>query len=85
MVVLQLPQGYYRNLTGMSLGKALVMFDQDDAEFLAAHPQCIPYHRPCWQKYQVDDAARAPWGHEWYLVQPDGTLIFHSAHYDSSG
>ena len=56
MRVLQLPQGYYRDLTGTPLVKALVMFDKDDTEFLQHNPQCLPYHRACWQVRQVRES-----------------------------
>ncbi len=84
MRVLELPQGYYRDLTGTTLVQALLMFDKDDSEFLQRHPQCVPYHRPAYRIRLVESAASAPWGHEWYRVDADDKLIFHSAHYDSS-
>jgi hypothetical protein len=84
MTILELPQGHYADLSGMSLGMVLVMFDKNDADFLAKYPQCIPYHRPLWRKRDVADTATAPWGHEWYQVGADGRLTRHSAHYDSS-
>jgi hypothetical protein len=84
MTVLELKQGYYRDLSGMTLADALVMMAEDDAAFLAKHPQCNPYHQPCWRQWDVGETETAPWGHEWYQVGADGILQRHSAHYDSS-
>jgi hypothetical protein len=84
MTILELPQGYYRDLSGRTLVDVLLMFGQDDAAFLAKYPQCVPYHRPHWHTRTVEDTATAPWGHEWYQVGADGRLTRHSAHYDSS-
>jgi hypothetical protein len=84
MMILELPQGYYHDLSGESLVAVLQMFDQDDAAFLLKYPQCRPYHRPFWHKRDVEDTQTAPWGHEWYQVGADGILQRHSAHYDSS-
>jgi hypothetical protein len=83
--ILQLPQGYYHDLSAMALDAALTMFAEDDAAFLRKYPQCRPYHRPFWHTWvDVEDSATAPWGHEWYQVGADGILQRHSAHYDSS-
>jgi hypothetical protein len=84
MTILQLPQGYYGDLSGQSLGDTLQGFARDDAAFLLKYPQCRPYHRPFWHTRDVDDTQTAPWGHEWYAVGADGILQRHSAHYDSS-
>lgn len=85
MKVLQLPQGHYRNLTGMPEVEAVGMFVSDDLAFLEKHPDCKPYHRQLWQEIEVKDTEKAPWGCEWYRVDQDGNLQFHSADYDSSG
>jgi hypothetical protein len=84
MTVLELPQGYYGDLSAMPLDDALAMFSHDDAAFLLKYPQCRPYHRPFWHKRDVADTQTAPFGHEWYEVGADGILQRHSAHYDSS-
>jgi hypothetical protein len=85
MRVLELPQGYYKNLTGTPLGQALVMFDKDDNEFLQRHPQCLPYHQPAYRIRLVASGENAPWGHEWYIVDADDKLVLHSYNYDSTG
>jgi len=84
MTILQIPQGYARNLSGRSKVKTLEEFAQRDVEFLFNFPSCVPYHRPAWLELEVPDDKTAPWGHEWYQVLPDGTLQMHSADYDSS-
>lgn len=85
MKILQLPQGYYHDLTGMSALDAVAMFAMDDLTFLERNPQCRPYHRQSWHELDAKDSETAPWGYEWYTTDPDGRLQRHSAHYDSSG
>lgn len=84
MTVIELPQGYYRDLTGTRRDVALAQFAKDDASFLATHPQCKPFHRPRCVERDVRDDATAPWGYEWYVADARGVLFMHSAHYDSS-
>lgn len=85
MTILELPQGYYADLTGMSWDDAMQMFQRDDAAFVAKYPSTNGYHRPCWREFDVEATATAPFGHEWYLEDEHGLLKLHSAHYDSSG
>ena len=85
MKILQLPQGHYGDLTGMSMLNAVAMFTVDSLAFLAKHPQCQPYHHPLWRELEAKDSETAPWGYEWWLVNEDGKLQRHSAYYDSSG
>lgn len=84
MTVIELPQGYYRELTGMPVGEAMAMFKKFDDDFLRDHPSCAPFHRPSWREYAVPTHHTAPWGHEWYVVDEHGLLRMHSAQYDSS-
>ena len=84
MTIIEITQGYYGDLTGTPKTEALAMFIQHDNEFLERNPQCKPYHRPAWREFEAPDNKKAPWGHEWYVVE-DGVLRMHSAHYDSSG
>lgn len=85
MIIIQLTQGHYRDITGTPKDEALATFAKDDADFLAKHPTCAKYHRPCWRELEVVEGKTAPWGHEWYVVDEAGLLQMHSAHYDSSG
>ena len=85
MTIIQIPQGYWNDLSGTSQAEALGAFVKRDAEFLQQHPQCAKYHRPSWVVLpDVPEHRTAPWGHEWYSVTEDGTLQMHSADYDSS-
>lgn len=85
MTIIQIPQGYYSNLDGISKDDAVASFIQNDAAFLARNPSCIPYHQPSWRELMVPEDRTAPWGHEWYVVDEAGALRRHSAQYDSSG
>lgn len=84
MTIIEVPQGYWGDMSGTSRDIALAIFKASDEEFLNAHPTCAPYHRPCWLEREVKDDAKAPWGYEWYRLDA-GILNFHSAQYDSSG
>jgi hypothetical protein len=84
MTIIQIPQGYWNDLSGTSQAEALEAFVKADAEFLQRHPQCAKYHRPSWVVLEdVPEHKTAPWGHEWYAVVND-SLQMHSADYDSS-
>lgn len=85
MKIIEIAQGRYRRLDGADAKEALAAFKQDDEEFLAQNPRCRKYHQPCWRQLEVRDDERAPWGHEWYVVDEAGRLKMHSAQYDSSG
>jgi hypothetical protein len=69
----------------MSRAEAIAMFTHDAAAFLVKHPQCAPFHRPCWVERDVPADQTAPWGCEWYEVEADGRLRMHSFEYDSTG
>jgi hypothetical protein len=85
MKILQLPQGYYGDLTGMPELEAIAEFVIQDLTFLERNPQCAKYHRKSWQEIEVRDTETAPWGYVWWTIDEDGKLRLHSAHYDSSG
>jgi hypothetical protein len=85
VIVIQLPQGYWPNLSGTDKDRALSAFAAADKAFLVKHPQCAKYHRPSWREFDARESETAPWGHEWYVVDADGRLQMHSADYDSSG
>lgn len=86
MRILELPQGYYTDLTGLPRVGVLEQFARDAAAFLEKFPGARPYHRPCWREFDVPDTTkRAPWGYEWYTVDDQGLLQSHSAQHDSSG
>lgn len=85
MIIIEIAQGHYRDLTGIPRASALKTFAEQDAAFLQEHPGCVTYHRPCWSEIDVPDTATARWGTEWYTVDEAGLLKRHSAQYDSSG
>jgi hypothetical protein len=85
VTVLELPQGYYADLTGMTWDDAMQMFKRDDEQFLRAYPHTRCFHRARCRELEVDETRTAPWGHEWYVADEAGKLRMHSAHYDSSG
>jgi hypothetical protein len=85
MTIIEIPQGYYNDLTGVPKDEALDAFAQHDAEFLEKWPSARPYHRPSWREFEAPDDERAPWGYEWYVIDEAGLLKMHSAQYDSSG
>ena len=85
MIIIELPQGYYGDLTGTPKDEALAAFKAADDAFLAEHPDCAKWHRPCWREFEARENQTAPWGHEWYVVDEAGLLKMHSAQYDSSG
>jgi hypothetical protein len=84
MTVIELPQGHYPDLTGMTLDDVMQMFRRDDEAFVAKYPHTKQFHYPRYRQREVADTATAPWAHEWYAVDADGRLQMHSAHYDSS-
>jgi hypothetical protein len=85
MKILQVPQGYYGDLSGMSALDAFAMFTLDDMIFQRRNPKAVPFHRPWWHELEVKDGDSAPWGFVWYRTDDDGKLQMHSASYDSSG
>jgi hypothetical protein len=85
MTILEIEQGHYGDLTGMTRDEAVVMFAGDAEAFLEKHPSARRYHRTCWVELKVADTRTAPWGYVWYVIDADGLLKMHSAQYDSSG
>jgi hypothetical protein len=85
MTILEVQQGHYANLDGVTAVVALATFARNDAEFVAKFPIIAHHHRPCWREREVHDSETAPWGCVWYVVDEDGLLRTHSAQYDSSG
>jgi hypothetical protein len=83
MTILELPQGYYTDLTGIKRHQALAIFAIDQKNFEHKYPHLAPVS-PCWHEYEVEDTKTAPWGYEWYTIDAAGVLKRHSAHYDSS-
>lgn len=83
MTILELAQGHFSDLTGMTWADAVQMFRQQDEAFRAKYP-ATAYHYQPWHEREVQNGATAPWGFEWYIEQ-DGLLRLHSANYDSSG
>ncbi len=85
MTIIEVPQGYWLDLTGTPRDVALASFAKHDAAFLAEHPSAAKYHRPSWREFEVGANDTAPWGYEWYAIDEAGLLKMHSAQYDSSG
>jgi len=84
VTILELPQGRYSNLAGMTLVDALVMFHEDGAKFLRENPSCAKYYEPRWQVRHVPPDTACPWGHEQYNVAEDGMLSVRAFNHDSS-
>lgn len=84
VTILELPQGRYRNLAGMTLVDALVLFHEDGAKFLRENPAAAKYYEPRWQVRHVAGETTCPWGHEQYNVGDDGLLSVRAFNHDSS-
>lgn len=82
MTIIELPQGYYRDLSGTSKTDALAAFAKFEADYAAKHPNATPWQ--WWSELDVTDTATARFGYEWYRVDGAGVLRRHSARVDSS-
>jgi hypothetical protein len=84
LTILEVPQGHYRDLSGEKLAPTIAAMLRAAAERIEGHPSTASFFRPDWYvRHQVKPSENPSTGYEWYRVEPDGTLLFYRANYDS--
>jgi hypothetical protein len=85
--ILEVKQGYYKNLSGCKLSDVLAEFESFDRRMMEKA------EKEGWKRYpsiwymisEYDTRDKCPWGWHWYLINGDGTIKLYQEHLDSSG